>query len=96
LKPGNGPAVSATEFSTVTSGVRRKFSRGGKFRHSRVTSQSCDVTNQLWGKCRRHDHSRGSGSMPTGKFCKITPKNTHFCALWKEVLDNTAFTFFYF
>jgi len=23
----------------------------------------CDVTNQLWGKCRRHDHSRGSRGM---------------------------------
>ena len=38
----------------------------------------------------------GSGDMPPGKFCKIAPKNTHFCAFWKQVLDNTVFTFFYF
>ena len=34
-------------------GARRKFPRGAK-----VFSQSCDVTNQLCGECRRHDHSR--------------------------------------
>jgi len=34
--------------------------------------------------------------MPPGKFYKIAPKNTHFCAFWKQVLDNTVFTFFYF
>ena len=33
--------------------------------------------------------------MPPGKFCKITPKNTHFCAFWKQVLDNTVFTFLF-
>ena len=32
--------------------------------------------------------------MPPGKFCKITPKNTHFCAFWKQVLDNTVLQFF--
>jgi len=37
-----------------------------------------------------------SGDMPSGKFCKITPKNTHFCAFWKQVLHNTVFTFFNF
>jgi len=42
------------------------------------------------------DHSGGSGGMPPGKCCKIAPKNTHFCAFWKQVLDNTVFTFFYF
>jgi len=63
--------------------------RGG----GQVSSQSCDVTNQLrevpktilWG----------SGGMPPGKFCKIAPKNT-LCAFWKQVLDNTVFTFFIF
>ena len=25
----------------------------------------------------------GAGVMPPGKFCKITPKYTHFCAFWK-------------
>jgi len=34
--------------------------------------------------------------MPPEKFCKITPKNTHFCAFWKQVLDNYVLTFFYF
>jgi len=34
--------------------------------------------------------------MAPGKFCKITPKNTHFCAFWKQVLDNTVYTFFIF
>jgi len=38
----------------------------------------------------------GSGGMPPEEFCKITPKNVHFCAFWKQVLDNTVFTFFYF
>jgi len=66
--------------------------RGG----GQVSSQSCDVTNQLQGKCRRHDHSRGVRGHTPGKFCKTTPKNTHFCAFWKQVLDNTVFTFFYF
>ena len=41
-----------------------------------VSSQSCDATNQFWGKCRRHDHSRGSGGNPPGKFCKIAPTYT--------------------
>jgi len=49
--------------------------RGG----GQVSSQSCDVTNQLrevpktilWG----------SGGMPPGKFCKIAPKNTLLCIL---------------
>jgi len=38
----------------------------------------------------------GCAGMSLGKFCKITPKNTHFCAFWKHFLDNTVFTFFYF
>jgi len=42
-------------------------SRGGaKFRHKRVTSQINARTTILGG----------SGGMPPGKFCKITPKNT--------------------
>jgi len=28
--------------------------------------------------------------MPPGKFCKITPKNTHFCTFWKpDILGQT-------
>ena len=64
---------------------KQKISRGGQ-----VSSQSCDVTNQLKGKCRRQNHSRGIQRHAPGKVCKITPKNTHFCAFWKQVLDNTV------
>ena len=46
----------------VYSGVRRKFPRGGK-----VSSQSCDVTNQLYGTCRRHDYSKGVRGHASGK-----------------------------
>jgi len=57
------------------------FRRGAKFRHNRVTSQihfrgSAEGTTMLGV----------SGGMPPGKFCKITPKDTHFCASWKKVL----------
>jgi len=38
----------------------------------------------------------GFGGMPPEKICKITLKNTYFCALWKQVLDNNVFTFFIF
>ena len=55
------------------SGVRRKFPRGAK-----VSSQSREVTNQL-GECQRHDHYRVVQGHAPEKFCKITPKNTHFC-----------------
>ena len=62
----------------------QKISEGvAKFRHNRVTSQI-------------NFRGMGSGGMPPGKFCKITPKNTHFCAFSKQVLDFTVFTFFYF
>ena len=47
--------------------------RGG----AKVLSQSCDVTNQL-GECRRHSHYRVVRGHAPKKFCKITPKNTHF------------------
>ena len=33
--------------------------------------------------------------MPPGKFCKITHKHTHFCAFWKQVLDNTVYIFLF-
>ena len=42
------------------------------------------------------NEQKPSAGTPPGKFCKITPKNTHFCSFWKQVLDNTAFTFFIF
>jgi len=45
----------------------QKISEGGaKFRHNRVTSQINFRTTIV----------EGSGSMPPGKFGKITPKNT--------------------
>jgi len=77
--------------SIANSGVRRKFLKGGKFRHNRVTSQI-----NFRGSAEGTTILGVSGGMPPGKFCKITPKNTHFCAFWKQVLDNTVFTFFYF
>jgi len=33
--------------------------------------------------------------MPPGKFCKITPKNTHFCAFWKQVLVSCFYETYY-
>ena len=59
----------------------QKVSEGAK-----VLSQSCDVTNQLYGECRRHNHSGVVRGHAPEKFCKITPKNTHFGAFWKQVL----------
>ena len=64
------------------SGVRRKFPRrGAKFRHNRVTSQI-----NFRGSAEGTPILGGSGGMPPEKFCKITPKNTNFCAFWKQVL----------
>ena len=53
------------------------------FRYNRVTSQI---------------NLRGSAEDTTilQNFCKITPKNTHFCAFWKQILDNIVYIFFYF
>jgi len=59
----------------------QKISKGGKFRHNRVTSQI-----NFRGSALGTTILEGPGSMPPGKFCKITPKNTHFCAFWKQVL----------
>jgi len=73
----------------ASSGVRRKLPRGTKFRHNRVTSQI-----NFRGSAEGTTILGESGNMPPGKFCKITPKNTHFCAFWKQVLDNTIYTFF--
>jgi len=52
-----------------------------KFRHNRVTSQI-----NFRGSAEGRTILGESGGMPPGKFCKITPKNTHFCAFWKQVL----------
>jgi len=57
------------------------FRGASKFRHNRVTSKI-----NFRGSAESTTILRGSGSMPPGKFCKITPKNTHFCAFWKQVL----------
>jgi len=51
------------------------------FRGGQVSSQSCDVTNQLQGKCRRHDHSRGVRGMPSGNFAKLHLKHAFLCIL---------------
>jgi len=59
------------------SGVRRKFPREGK-----VSSQLCDITNQLWGKCRRHDHSKGVREQAPGKILQnYTWKYAFLCIL---------------
>jgi len=57
-------------------GYAENFRGGAKFRYSRVTSQinfrgSAEGTTILGG-------SRG---MPSGKFCKITPKNKAFLCI---------------
>ena len=44
---------------------------------AKVSSQSCDVINQL-GDGGRHDHYRVVRGHAPEKFCKITPKNMHF------------------
>jgi len=77
----------------VSSGVRRKFQRGAKFHHNCVMSQI-----NFMGSAEGTTILRGSRGMPPRKVCKITPKNMHFhfCAFWKEVLDNSVFTFLYF
>jgi len=76
LKPRGLPSQCLNQRRT------QKISEGGaKFRHNRVKSQinfrgSAEGTNILGG----------SGGMPPWNFCKITPKHTHFCAFWKQVL----------
>ena len=55
--------------------------RGG----TKVSSQSCDFTNQL-REFRRHDHYRVVRGHDPKKFCKITFKNSQFRAFWKQVL----------
>jgi len=80
-----------TKSAHGTSGVRRKCPRGGKFRHNRVTSHI-----NFRGRAEVTTILGVPGACPRGKFCKITPKNTHFCAFWKQVLYNTVFTFFIF
>ena len=67
------------------------FRGGGRFRHNRVTSQI-----NFRGSAEGTTILGGSGSISPGKVCKITPKNTHFCAFWKQVLDYTVYTFFIF
>jgi len=80
----------------------QNISEGGQ-----VSPKSCDVTI-VWRhnlvasqiNCRESAEGTtilgGSGGTPLGKFCKITPRNKHFCAFWKHVLDNTALHFFIF
>jgi len=58
----------------------QKISEGGKFRHNR------DVTINFRGSAEGTTILGGSRGMTPGKFCEITPKNTHFCAFWKQVL----------
>jgi len=56
--------------------LTRKISEGGtKFCHNRALGEV--------PKARTFSGVRG---LTPKKFSKITPKNTHFCALWKQVL----------
>jgi len=57
------------------------FRGGAKCHHNCVTSPI-----NFRGSAKGTTILRGSGSMPPRKFCKITLKNTHFCAFWKQVL----------
>ena len=68
-------------------------------------NQTCIcLTHSIYAKCEngcvqwrtQKIPEGGGGVMPPGKFCKLTPKNTHICAFWKQVLDNPVFTFFIF
>jgi len=68
------------------SGVRRKFPRGAKFCHNRVTSQINFRTTILVGSRR----------MPPGKFCKITPKNTQITPKNTHLLLNIHILFIIF
>jgi len=61
--------------------TQKIFDGGAKFRHNRVTSQI-----NFRGSAEGKTILGGSGSMPLRKFCKITLKNMHFCAFWKQVL----------
>jgi len=71
----------ATQYCGCNQWRTQKISEGGKFRYNRVTSQI-----NFRGRAEGTTILGGSGGMPSGKFCKITPKNTHFCAFWKQVL----------
>ena len=78
--------------ASVSQSRTQKISEGrAKFHHNRVTSQI-----NFRGSAESTTILGGSVDMPSGKFCKITPKNTHVCAFWKQVLDNTVYIFFYF
>ena len=60
----------------------------------KFSSQSCDVTNQL-KEWRRHDHYRVVREHAPEKFCKITPKNTHFrtCQIGSFSKPKKAFAY---
>jgi len=77
--------VHNSQFAFI-SGERRQFPKGGQI------SSQINFTGSAKGTTILGE----SGDMPPGKFCKITPKNTHFCTFWKQVLANTVFAFFYF
>jgi len=71
--------IHAIEVHSVA--YAENFRREAKCRHNRVTSQI-----NFRGSAKGTTIVGGSGGMPPRKFCKITPKNMHFCAMWKQVL----------
>jgi len=54
------------------------FQGAGKFRDNCMTSQT-----NFRGSAAGTTILGGPGACPPEKFCKITPKNTHFCTFWK-------------
>jgi len=60
-----------------------------------VSSHSCDVTNQLQGKCRRHDISRGVRGRAPGKMLQnYTWKYTFLCILEARFRQFCFYIFF--
>jgi len=55
------------------------FWGGAKFCH-----KSCEINFR--GSAEGTTILEESGGMLSGEYCKITPKNTHFCAFWKQDL----------
>ena len=59
----------------------QKISEGrAKFHHNRVSHNRVTSQINFKGSAEGTTILGGSGDIPLGKFCKIIPKNTHFCA----------------
>jgi len=87
----------------LISGVRRNFPRGWPnfvtivWRH-KSTLREVPKARPFKGSgaCPRENFAKLKYAFLCYKFLPIfalKPKNTHFCAFWKQVLDITVFTF---